>query len=1117
MSTNDATRAQIAAADPTRSTWVSANAGSGKTRVLTDRVARLLLNGTPPQRILCLTYTKAAASNMQNKLFARLGEWAMLPDTALRARLAELGELVAAEDPASLMQARTLFARALETPGGLKIQTIHSFCSTILRRFPLEAGVSPQFEEMDDRVAARLRADVLDHMAGGLDTTAFDALAAFQSGEDADGTARAVAGLADKLDLSMTRADIWAAYGLPKDFARADYLDSVLTPGLDEILEELAALLEDGSSTECKTSEKILSILATPSLSRAEPLEDLFVFGQNTKNPDTPKFTTIATKPTREAHPGLFDRLAPYMQAFADAKPLRQALNAAEKSYAVNIFARIFIPAYEQRKLARGMLDFDDLIRKAGRLLSTPGVAEWVLYKMDGGIDHILVDEAQDTSPDQWQVIERIADEFFAGDSGRDVQRTLFVVGDEKQSIYSFQGADPAAFDAMRRHFDARLSDIGQDLQNAALLHSFRSSTAILGSVDKVLDRAPGANLSARLGHIAFFDALPGRVDLWPFHPKGETPEPAPWFEPVDTPPADDPSVRLAAEIAGAIDRMLAEGAPLPTGSGSRPIRAGDILILVQRRSDLFHEIIRALKARGLPVAGADRLRVGAQLAVKDLAALLAFLATPEDDLSLASVLRSPLCGLDEDALFRLAHGRKGTLWKALVEKAGSHADVVAMLDDLRRNADFLRPFDLVDRVLTRHGGRARLVARLGAEAVDGIDAFLQRTLDYEQAEVPTLTGFLGWFDDDIGDIKRELDTRSGQIRVMTAHGAKGLESPVVILPDTAVSRVAADSPLIPLGNGLVGWAGGAEDNPPILRAAVEARRAFQREERQRLLYVAMTRAESWLIVAGCGKRADKRTDENTTWYDLIEDAFADLPAEHLITPFGPGKRFSTGAWPISAEDVSPEPEGVLPGLPDWTATHAPAGPPRINALNPSNLGGAKIVGGSEDGLEAEAAKARGVHLHALLEHLPGSTDREAEARWILPGLPDDVRRDLLAEATAVLNAPDLAQVFAHDALAEVGITAQINGQKLDGVIDRLILSDDHVLAVDFKTNAVVPDRAEATPEGLLRQMGAYAAALAQVYPGRRIQTAILWTRTATLMPLPHDIVSAALDRAATS
>jgi len=1118
-----ATERQVQAADPANSTWLSANAGSGKTRVLTDRVARLLLNHVPPQRILCLTYTKAAASEMQNRLFDRLGGWAMLEDAALRDALRQLGLDGPIELP-TLREARRLFARAIETPGGLKIQTIHSFCAGLLRRFPLEAGVSPQFADMDDRTAAQLRAEIVEELAEGPEAPVFARLARYYTGDDLDALTAEIAARRDGLADPPAADALWRMFDLPKGLDEARILDGVLLGGEADLIASLVPALAAGSKTDQTAAEKLGPLTkARPDLSFLTGLEDVLLTGAGAKMPFSAKIGSFPTKKTQSALGPLMADLDALMVRVEEARHQRLGLSAAERSRALHDFARAFLSRYEMRKQQHAWLDFDDMILKTRDLLTDPGVAQWVLFRLDGGLDHILVDEAQDTSPVQWDVIELLAQEFTAGIGAREgLERTIFVVGDKKQSIYSFQGADPGGFDRMKATFREKLAGIDRNLVPLTLDHSFRSSTAILAVVDRTFEGETARGVGIETQHRAFFDALPGRVDLWPAIEESETPEPGHWADPVDQPAQEHHMVRLARQVASEIRAMIDRRetlAVLRKGEAPlrRPVSEGDVLILVQRRSDLFYEIIRACKAAGLEVAGADRLKIGGELAVRDLTALMSFLALPEDDLSLACALRSPLFGWDEDALYRLAAKRGDAyLWEALRGAAWADTETKSVLQDLRDQADFLRPYELLERILTRHDGRRRLIARLGEEAEDGIDALLAQALAYERMEVPSLTGFLAWLESGEVEIKRQLDSAGNRIRVMTVHGAKGLEAPIVILPDTGARKIDIRDQLYTLDDGTVLWKTPSADRPPLLEAAHAARVRREEEERARLLYVAMTRAEQWLIVAAAGKLSADGSD----WYSRVRGGLERMAADAHDFSFGEGLRLETGDWSAGRLEETGSRAAQAPTLPQWTREDALRPERPVQPLSPSGLGGAKVMTGEAEGLAAADAMARGTWVHLLLQHLPEAeqADWPSLAAALLsrcdPPAPTPEITPLLAEARTLLTAADLAPVFAPGTLAEVEIAADLRGMPMRGAIDRLIVAPDRILAVDFKTNVLVPDRAEDVPEGLLRQMGAYAEALAQIYPDRRIETAILWTRAGCLMTIPPHLARAALDRA---
>lgn len=1120
MIRNEATKAQVRAADPTASTWLSANAGSGKTRVLTDRVARLLLGDTRPEHILCLTFTNAAASEMQNRLFKRLGEWAMLDNASLCAQLEELGEDRERLTPDFLSRARTLFARAIETPGGLRIQTIHAFCASILRRFPLEAGVSPQFQEIDDRAAQLLRETILDEMSSGPDSDLIADIARIASNEPLQVLAECIVGQRDGFTPALTHADLVQRYGLSESDSLSMCLAQVFPGDETAFLADLVPDLRTGVGMDNGLTDAIGTVQAggVDALLAMEAV----VF---TQKGELRKSLPPSTKLRKGALAPSVNRLEDLYQRVEAARETRLALEAVDRDATLHRFAEAFLRRYEETKQARGWLDFDDLITRTRTLLTDRQQAQWVLYRLDGGIDHILVDEAQDTSPAQWDVINKLAQEFTSGEGARDdVRRTIFVVGDKKQSIYSFQGADPREFDTMRSAFREQMRATDAPLRDGQLSYSFRSSVPILRLVDQLFQGRDKAGFLPDQTHISFHNQVPGRVDMWPLiEPAENTEDDLPWDTPVDRVSPTHHNVILAKRVARFIHQTLENRTAIPVGAkngevAARAVHAGDFLILVRSRGALFHEILKACKALSLPIAGADKLKVMAELAVKDLRALLSFLATPEDSLSLASALRSPLFGLDEQAIFDLAHRRTSPhLWEELRRRRDDFPLVMEILDDLRGQVDFLRPYDLLERVLIRHKGRQKLIGRLGEEAEDGIDALLNQALAYEQTDIPSLTGFLHWMETDDIEIKRTVDSAGARIRIMTIHGAKGLEAPIVILPDTHKKASQSGKETFIRAAGSAHWRGSDKTRAAFQRAALDEARQAEDEEKDRLLYVALTRAERWLVVAAAGT-ADKNAE---SWHDRVKATLEAVGANQHRFGFSDdspsdGLRLQHMDWPQPVSDSPALESDEDITLPELFETCAPEPAKPTDVLSPSNLGGAKALPGA-DGDLTDIAKERGTLVHLLLEILPVvPTDERQTAALRLVGY-HPLADELIAEALAVLDAPKLSPFFAKTALAEVAVTATVDvfpDSPLHGVIDRLVVMDNKIIAVDFKTNRTVPETEDQTPEGLLRQMGAYHAMLRQIYPDKEIETGILWTRTATYMPLSENRVTQALVRA---
>ena len=1081
---HEATEAQIAAAWPARSAWVSANAGSGKTRVLTNRVARLLLQGTAPAKILCLTFTKAGAAEMQNRLFKQLGAWAMLEDVPLRVALAALGETDLPK--AQLMRARSLFARALETPGGLKIQTIHAFCESLLHRFPLEAQVSPDFDLLDERQAAALRADVLDEMAEA-EPALFASFIALNGDPFGfiDDFMKHQHLFAFGFHPGEAAEAIGAEPALSEEMLLARVMEGVSDTEVDALV---GAMLQNEKGHDPKVAKVLVEFKKAPVSTALEWLEAVFLTSGNPR-----KTTSFPNKKTKDAFSGAFDLVSMFIERTFAARQIRLAGVAFTKAQVLNEFASDFLGRYSGHKAARGALEFEDLIRKADALLRQSDMAQWVLYRLDGGIDHILVDEAQDTSPLQWDIVKALAEEIYAAAAESDSPRTIFVVGDEKQSIFSFQGADPHEFSRIKALLHERLEAADSPMFEGALQCSFRSAPPILQLVDQVFSGDERGGIAAEINHISVDDERPGRVEIWPFYEKTGKTEDAPWDAPVDTVPEGDPVLQLAADVATRVAEIIESGVILP--GKDRPVQAGDFLILVQSRSTLFRALLKELKAKSVPVAGADRLKVVEELAVKDLLALLRFAASPADDLALASALRSPLCGCSEAALFRLAHGREGSLWRAVRPNE--------MLSDILAKADYERPFELLERILIRHKGRENLLARLGPEAEEGVDELLRQALEYERSEAPSLTGFLEWISADEMSVKRQFNNEDNLLRIMTVHGAKGLEAPIVILPQTVKKAEARGKAVLPLADGLATSGIGTAELPDALLEAHKQQLALQKEERMRLLYVALTRAESWLIVAGSGARASNMDN----WYDPIFDAAEALGGALSAE----GRMVLDNNWALAKAAPEKTKQHETP-VPDWLSTPAAKveKPPR--ARGPSTLGGAHSIAGT---VADETALLRGEQIHILLENL---ADMPAAARaGKAASLLDAPLKGVIDEALKTLGAPELAAVFAPETLREVPLSATIDGLgPIAGRIDALIVGAQ-ILAVDFKSNAQVPARPEDIPEAFLRQMGAYHAALSQIWPDREVKTAILWTATQRLMEIPSRLSDAALHRAASA
>jgi ATP-dependent helicase/nuclease subunit A len=1155
-----ASRSQNRAANPQSSVWVGANAGTGKTKVLTDRVLNLLLADTPPERILCLTFTKAAAAEMATRLANRLSQWAVMDQDSLDSELSALG--ITPSDPQRQV-ARRLFARLLDVPGGMRIETIHAFCQSLLRRFPLEAGISPHFDVLDDRGAKELmdqayervlrqaRQDpdsalttALGHVAGCVSEFTFSKRMADLTGNR--GKLRRVLGEPGE-DLRVRKA-LYRHLLVPLDQTPEALLHAAIADLDHQTIGKLADALQHGAKGDQEQSGFLKLWLTQPLEEQSRLWSDFCrVFLTAKGEPRaTSKWPSKGAKEAAPDSPTWVDYLT---QAVLHISDHHKAAIVAQATAAMLTIGRQLIATYDRAKKQRGMMDFEDLILHTRDLLSRQDATAWVLYKLDNGIDHVMIDEAQDTGPDQWQIISSLTEDFFSGEGAAPERaRTVFVVGDRKQSIYSFQGADPVSFDRMYDRYAQRIPESGRTFHNVALDVSFRSVSAVLQVVDKVFEQAPACDGVRHPGedirHLPAREGMAGTVELWPLLAPQALGDDNPWKPPVEAIRGESAETRLARLIAKRIKRMITGERLI---SRDRPIKPGDILVLVRRRSGFVEDLVRALKSEEVPVSGVDRMVLTDQMVVMDLLALGEALILPEDDLTLASVLKSPLIGLDEDQLYAIAQGRSRgySLWRSLREASQRGAadpiykTAYQTLRDLMEKADFLPPHELYAHILGPLDGRRKLLGRLGPDAEDPLDEFVQLTLAYDRGHPPSLQNFLHWIRSDDGQLKRDMDEGSNTVRVMTVHGSKGLEAPVVIMPDTRSLPKKPEGVLWDDGPNLMLWAPYANSRCEIVKDLHTAKADAEAEEYRRLLYVGMTRAADHLIVCGWD---GKNTAPADCWYNLVAPAVQAL-GEEVEDPFlateGPALGLSTTSlWRVQHQqtatpkkdknDDHSKAEAASSPLPPWTRTAPSAEPSPPRPLAPSRIElpdppprsplDHDTFHGLADGGDPQRRFRRGTLIHRLLQSLPDlpPNQRPAAAAAFLArpvwALSTAQQHALTRETLAVMDEPAFRPLFGPGSLAEVPITGIIGGHVVSGQVDRLIVTDDSILVVDYKTNRPPPHEVEDVAPAYLLQMALYQAVLQTLYPERPVSCALLWTDGPRIMPLPTEILLTHLD-----
>ena len=1130
---------QRKAIDPRASVWVSANAGSGKTTILTKRVIRLLMDGVDPSKILCLTYTKAAAAEMQNRVFDELGKWVTLDAPALDAAIADLEG--ARPDRARIARARRLFARAVETPGGLKIQTIHAFCERLLHLFPFEANVPARFEMMDDAeqeaILSRCIVHIQKRALAEKDAPFANAFARVAEEAGLEGFGQIVReALSHRAALTRfaTEPDqqsLRLALGLKPGETEATIDAETLSGGIpmDE-WSGIADIFRIGEKTDRTFARDLREALAmTTQAEQAAAYRRLFL-----KADGEPK-TKIGTR----AVPALLrDRLVAEASRIKALTDRRKAALAAARTEALFVIATEVASFYAEEKRRGSVLDFDDLISGTADLLDRTD-SRWILYKLDAGIEHLLIDEAQDTSPDQWRILAALTEEFFAGSGQSDAVRTIFAVGDEKQSIYSFQGAAPQEFDQKRSLFRQRVETSDGVFHPVELQLSFRTTADVLSVVDTVFqgERFAGLGSAAegRTVHETARRGKPGLVEIWPLEEPEDEEEIDPNAE-VDALPVTATEVTLAARIAARIAFWMKTDAARFDDDGAR-IRPGDVMILVRRRNAFFECMIRALKNAGVPVAGADRLNLTSHIAVMDLIACAEAALMPEDDLTLATALKSPLIGLgDEDLIAIAAQRGEISLFEALALSAQIDDRYRMAFERLRGWQALARqanPFQFFSTLLSSEGGRRRMLARLGPDAAEAMDVFLGDAIAWQNENIASLFGFLNFMHRTSRTVKRELESGTNAVRVMTVHAAKGLEARIVFMADTlSAPHPGHDPKLLELGPPQAGndasqfvWSSSSRKDSPVIAAARERSRQLTQDEYRRLLYVGLTRARDRLYIAGYRKKREPRDD---VWFKLIESAVKDnahlssLPAEDGAGEVMQWRTVARTARPIRQDSTAVPAEEVLRAwLFELAPPEDPSPPP---PLRPSHAHEAADRELPSHGRGSGLSRRQGILIHYLLERLPDASperraalaDRllELKASDCQPGLRTRIRNTALR----ILSEPAFAPFFAPGSRAEIEISGHVHlktgeSRAVTARIDRLAVSEREVLIADFKTG-LPPADPSIFPEVALRQLAVYRALVSEIYPGRTIRAGLIWTASPAIVFAGDDELDAALERA---
>ncbi len=1105
---------QAKASDPAASVFVSANAGTGKTKLLTDRVLRLLLSGAPADAILCVTYTRAAAAEMRNRIFKRLADWAIIPAKALGEDLENMGIHTPSQD--MRRRARSLFAEILDNDDGPRVETVHSFCQSILRRFPIEAGVAPHVQLADDdeqsRLKAMARANILYHPSPELAASVLLIAEAVSEGR-ADEIVNDFINRAVGLDSPDCLAQIESHFRDDLGVVSADTERDMLMARLDLIqVEKLravsVALQTSKSKIQIDRGAKMAVWLAQTGEGRIEKLsflvDALFSAGKPRKQ--------LSNADIRKTSPQID---AIQKQAIETIKPLlpdRAAQICRDRTMALYRFGMAFNQEYSRLKTQRGLLDYNDLITRTNNLLAASEAAQWVAWKLDNGIQHLLIDEAQDTSPAQWKLLRRLVDEFFDGEgasphrasTATSLPRTMFAVGDFKQSIYSFQGADPLVMNKNRSELSGRAKAIQADFRDVPLSVSFRSASPILDLVNKTIPDLGG--IDDFTTHEMARSGAGGFVELWPVV-KGN----------------DDFGAEMlaATQLARRVKSWIGKR-HLPSGD---LVGAGDILILLRKRGRFFELLLSALQIANVQVAGADRMQLAEQIEIQDLLALGDVMHLADDDLQLAAVLKSPLFGMSEDQLYDLAYNRgKASLMSRLMAHRGADGALGKMADQLARwqsRAEYESVFGFFSFVLV-DGGRQKFRDRLGRAVDESLDHFLNLAQNFALGGGVSLLEFLTAIRSSGGEVKRDMDASgTDEVRIMTIHGAKGLEAPIVILPDMLASRGKSE-PVLPAADGSVHYWLPPSDlaRPAFVDEARQAATTLRTEEDNRLLYVAMTRARDGLVIGGWEKPNGVRRLDGSD-YALLSAA---IKATKTAIENEDGTVSITAEQTAKIDDKREKEPKLPPKKPvddaaDWLFRPAPMDDKSGRPIRPSQPGLDHDPQSLAAGVAKQNAQSRQIGLaygklaHRLLEQLPATDaavrrDRAVQIAGQSRDVPDAMAASLIDKLLTLIDLPAFAPLFSKDALVEVPINGRLNGIGIAGQIDRLFIDDKRIILADFKTGQ---PRENAIPRSYLHQMALYDGLLQKIYPGRDIECWLVWVDTLDYQPIGRDAREQAL------
>lgn len=1114
----------ITASDPKLNIWVSASAGSGKTKTLIDRFLRLLLNNVAPEKILCVTFTKVAAAEMLNRIRATLGEWSIIEEEKLKHDLKHLTNIE--PDSKTIKIARNLFNSFIDNQDKLQILTIHAFCQKLITKFPIEAGIKINSILMtDDQKLALIeeaKNTFLNQYEGEIKEPKFITHLLENIHENTlDSLIERAIHISNVSNFS-TEQDLYSAkvseiLGISKDNAEEKLKDAeeLLSLEIGKSLEKFISFSAENDIEIISASIRFIKNQELSFKSRISSLKDAFLTKDFTpRSALLPKKIAILNEDVLESLKNIQNLVFEYHNVEMSKKTFYLTQGFLDLTY-------LFNSCYSKIKQKLGYIDYTDLINMSLKLLEDESISNWIESKLNSKISHIMVDESQDINLKQWQIIHTCLKDFFS--TNKDNPNTVFVVGDKKQSIYSFQGSSPELFSGMHKFIEKTAQNFDITLHNINFSKSFRSDPIVLNFVDKLFETISNKNRNYfcedNLTHISNKNFEHASVEIWPLVVDVENKKDQDSYEwDISEGYKENysPPKILANMIAKKIQTLLMNGEFKPS----------DFMILVRKRDSLTNHLIRALKEHNLPVSGIDRLLLNENIAIKDLLSFMQFKLLPEDDYNLACLLKSPIFSITEEELCILCQREDRSLWsnlKLLYDNSDSFKKIHDTLEALLNNNTINTPYYFAAYCLDIRGYRSNFLSRIGMHIDEVLDEFINVCLEFEETNEPSLISFLHWFQNAKIEIKKEINNEAEEIKIMTIHASKGLQAKFIILPDTTTVPRNKSSIIFDQLNNVVLY-NVSENHSYQYQAIIENIKLQTLQEYYRLLYVGLTRASQHLLI--CGNSRSKTIPE-LCWYEIARSTLKEVAQEIDCTELHGYKNIENqdssndeNLYFFSDSSVSYKVEkgAFEKKLHIQQKAYTNSDKPKFlsekyitqdlyHKISPSTKA-------KEKNEDINNVLTLGTLIHKALEYfvsLKRTIQSNELQRFIAVYKEKSIEVDLaqIENICTLINKFILPLTSGNQVHAELKIqkTYKIDSKNciLSGSIDLVVFGDQELHIIDYKTDKQVPKTSCEVDDKYIKQLALYKKVLAEKYTNHDIRCYLAWTTEPSLMEINHN------------